>query len=44
MKVDIDLVVKASKGDKDAFSDLYYSCYKDLYKFALYTIGDAENA
>ncbi|MBQ7874110.1 MAG: sigma-70 family RNA polymerase sigma factor [Oscillospiraceae bacterium] len=44
MKVNIDLVVRASKGDKDAFSDLYYSCYKDLYKFALYTIGDAEDA
>lgn len=44
MKVDIELVVKASKGNKDAFSDLYYSCYKDLYKFALYTLGDAEEA
>ncbi len=44
MKVDIELVVKASQGNKDAFSDLYYSCYKDLYKFALYTIGDADNA
>lgn len=44
MKVNNDLVVKASKGDKDAFSDLYYSCYNDLYKFALYTIGDAEEA
>ena len=44
MKVNNDLVVRASKGDKDAFSDLYYSCYKDLYKFALYTIGDAEEA
>lgn len=44
MKVDIDLVVRASKGDKDAFSDLYYSCYKDLYKFALYTIGNADDA
>lgn len=44
MKVNNDLVVKASKGDKDAFSDLYYSCYKDLYKFALYTIGDADEA
>ena len=29
---------------KDAFSDIYYSCYKDLYKFALYTIGDSEGA
>ena len=44
MKVDKDLVVKASKGDRDAFSDLYYSCYKDLYKFALYTLGDADDA
>ncbi len=35
MKVDIDLVARASNGDKDAFSDLYYSCYKDLYKFDL---------
>ena len=34
MKVDNELVVKASKGNKDAFSDLYYSCYNDLYKFA----------
>lgn len=44
MKVEYELVVKASKGDKDAFSDLYYSCYRDLYKFALYTIGDSELA
>ena len=44
MKIENDLVVKASNGDKDAFSDLYYSCYKDLYKFALYTLGNAEDA
>ena len=44
MKIENDLVVKASKGDRDAFSDLYYSCYKDLYKFAVYTLGDAEDA
>ena len=44
MKVDNELVIKASKGDKTAFSELYYSCYKDLYKFALYTLGDAEDA
>lgn len=44
MKVDIDLVARASNGDKDAFSDLYYSCYKDLYKFALYTLGNSEDA
>ena len=44
MKIENDLVIKASKGDKDAFSELYYACYKDLYKFALYTLGDAEDA
>ena len=44
MKVDKELVVRASKGDRDAFSDLYYSCYKDLYKFAVYTLGDADDA
>ena len=44
MKVNNELVVKASKGNKDAFSDLYYSCYKDFYKFAIYTLGDADDA
>lgn len=44
MKVDIDLVAKASAGDKDAFSDLYFSCYQDLYKFALYTLGNSDDA
>ena len=44
MKVDISMVSKASAGDKDAFSELYSSCYKDLYKFALYTLGSAEDA
>ncbi len=44
MKVDNNLVIKASQGDKNAFSDLYYACYKDLYKMALYTLGDAEIA
>ena len=44
MKVNNELVVRASKGDRDAFSDLYYSCYKDFYKFALYSIGNAEDA
>ncbi len=44
MKVEKDLVIKASQGDKNAFSDLYHSCYKDLYKMALYTLGDSEIA
>ncbi len=44
MKVDTELVIKATKGDKIAFSDLYYSCYNDLYKFAFYTLGNADDA
>ncbi len=44
LKVDSELVKKASEGDKTAFSELYYSCYKDLYNFALYILGNAEDA
>ena len=44
LKVDKDLVLKAMNADKNAFSEIYYSCYKDLYKFALYTLGNAEDA
>ncbi len=44
MKVNESLVLKATQGDKNAFSDLYYACYKDLYKMALYTLGDEEIA
>ncbi len=44
MKVDTELVTKASSGDKNAFGELYGLCYKDLYKFALYTLGNADDA
>lgn len=44
MKVDNNLVIKACAGDKNAFSDLYHECYKDLYKMALYTLGNDEIA
>ena len=44
MKVDLELVEKASLGDKEAFSKLYYSCYKDFYNFALYTLGNPEDS
>ena len=44
MKVDADLVIRASKGDKTAFSDLYYVCYKDFFNFAIYSVGNAEDA
>lgn len=44
MKVDNELVVRASRGEKDAFTDLYNLCYKDLYKYALYILGNTEDA
>ena len=44
MKVDAELVKKAYFGDKEAFSKLYYSCYKDFYNFAFYTVGNQEDA
>ena len=44
MKVNNELVIKASRGDKAAFSELYYSCYNELYKFALFTLGNPEDA
>ena len=44
MKVKKELIIEASKGDKAAFSELYYSCYNELYKFALFTLGNPEDA
>ncbi len=44
MKVDTDLVIKASNGDKDAFSDFYYYCYGDLYNYAFYYLRNADDA
>ena len=44
MKVERELVAKAALGDKEAFEKLYYSCYKDFYNFALYTLGNPDDA
>lgn len=44
MKIDPAIVEKAMTGDKEAFTTLYQTCYRDLYKFALYTLGNAEDA
>ena len=41
------LVQRAKNKDTDAFAKLYEIIYKDLYRMALYTLGnshDAENA
>ena len=44
MKIERELVSSAALGDKEAFARLYYSCYKDFYNFALYTLGNPEDA
>lgn len=38
------LVRQACHKDKDAFALLYSGVYKDLYRFALYTLGQPEDA
>ena len=43
----LDLVKSAQNGDAHAFAQLYEDIYKDLYRFALYTLrnpADAEDA
>ena len=37
-------VKKAKKGDTKAFAELYRQIYPDLYRFALYTLRDKEDA
>lgn len=47
MKENLQQIKKAKSGDKDAFASLYSEIYKDLYRFALYTLrnpADAEDA
>ena len=34
----------AKSGDRDAFSQLYAQIYRDLYRFAFYTLGNAADA
>lgn len=47
MNTKLQLVRRAKGGDADAFAELYGSIYKNLYRFALYMLGnpaDAEDA
>lgn len=44
IKVNRNLAARAISGDKEAFAEIYYLCYKDFYNFALYTLGSAEDA
>lgn len=38
------LVKRAQQGDIHAFAQLYESCYRDLYRTALYNLGQEEDA
>jgi len=44
MELYTELVNQAKQGDIQAFSRLYESCYKDMYRFALYNLGHEEDA
>lgn len=47
MDTKLQLVRRAKKGDAEAFADLYRDIYQNLYRFALYMLGnpaDAEDA
>ena len=38
------LVRQAKLGDSHSFAELYTAIYQDLYKTALYTLGNADDA
>lgn len=39
-----EIAKKARAGDKDAFIQLYETIYKDLYRFAFYTLQNQQDA
>lgn len=44
LNIDAQLVEEAKKGDSDCFSRLYELVQDDLYKYALYALGNAHDA
>ena len=44
MNIDSQLVEGAKKGDSECFSQLYELVQDDLYKYALYALGNAHDA
>lgn len=38
------LVKRAKRGDTEAFASLYKDVYQDMYRFALYTLGNQEDS
>ena len=44
MNTKLQLVRRAKKGDAEAFADLYREIYQNLYRFALYMLGNPADA
>lgn len=44
MNIDAQLVERAKQGDSESFSELYRLSQDDLYKYALYALGNAHDA
>lgn len=39
-----ELIRRARRGDRKAFSELYSQCYTDMYRFAFYLLGSSHDA
>lgn len=44
METKLQLVRRAQRGDAEAFADLYRDIYQNLYRFALYMLGNPADA
>ncbi|HAU87678.1 MAG TPA: RNA polymerase subunit sigma-70 [Lachnospiraceae bacterium] len=44
MELQEQLVLRAKNNDAEAFAQLYQSIYKDLYRFAVYTLQNQQDA
>ncbi len=44
MDTELQLVKRAKQGDAEAFAELYKTIYQNLYRFALYTLGNPADA
>ena len=44
MEDHVKLVKAARRGDAQAFAELYEEVYEDMYRFALYTLKNTQDA
>lgn len=44
MNTELQLVKRAKQGEAEAFAELYKNTYQDLYRFALYMLGNTADA